>query len=172
MNAEEALARKPWLLPFLYAIWRGVEARAGSLSKALGVKRQVVKAALRELRALGALDGYRLNRELAEWLERQAMVVKGRKAVWLKGQVYVLAVVKRSRVSVYTVPAKLVEKMEGILKTGGELSATDAALSLGCSPLAASRALQVLLILGKAERAGRLYRYAYSEGGGVLSSAL
>ena len=160
MNAEEVLARRPWLLPFLYAILQGVEARAGPLSKALGVKRQVAKAALRELAKIGALEGYSLKRELAEWLERQSIAVKGRRALWRKGQTYVLAVARRKRVSIYTLPADLVDKVETLLKSCEEVSAVDAASTLGCSPLAASRALQVLIVLGKVKRVGRLYRYA------------
>ena len=160
MNTGEVLARKPWLLPFLYAIRQGVEAKAGPLSKALCVKRHVAKAALRELAKIGALEGYSLKRELAEWLERQSIAVKGRRALWRKGHTYVLAVARRNRVSIYTVPADLVDKVETLLKSSGEVSAADAATSLGCSPLEASRALQVLMVLGKVERVGKLYRYA------------
>lgn len=160
MKAEEALASKAWLLPFLYAIRHGVEARAGPLSRALGVKRRVAKAALKELKALGALENASLKRELAEWLDRQAIAVKGRRALWRRGRTFILAIARRGRVSVYTVPAELVDRVEGFLRDREELSATEAASALGCSPLAASRALQVLLVLGKAERVGRLYRYA------------
>ena len=159
MGVEEALARRPWLLPFLLALRQGVEARAGPLAKALGVKGKLAKTALWELRRLGALEGAALKPEVAEWLSRQELAVRGRRLVWRRGGAYVLVAVKRGRISAFTVPADLVAKVEEHLKSVGGASAGDVAAALGCSLLAASRALQALAALGRASRDGRAYRY-------------
>ena len=159
MRVEEALARKPWLLPFLRALRQGVEARAGPLAEALGVRGRLAKAALWELRRLGALEGGELKPEIAEWLDRQDVAARGRRLVWKRGGVYVLVAAKRSRVSVSTVPADLVARVEERLRAVGEASARDIAAAVGCPPLAASRALQTLIALGRATRVGGVYRY-------------
>jgi len=160
MKVEEALARKPWLLPFLRALRQGVEARAGPLAEALSVKGRLAKTALWELRRLGALESGKLKPKVADWLDRQDLAARGRRLVWRRGVVYVLVTVKRGRVSAFTVPADLVARVEEHLKAVGEAGARDVAAALGCSTLAASRALQALAALGRASRAGGVYRYA------------
>lgn len=160
MGVDEALSRKAWLMPFLLAIQQGTEARAGPLARALGVSARLAKTALWELARLGALEGGRLKPEFTEWLSRQSVAVRGRRLLWRRGGTCVLVVARRRRVSVFLIPAELVEKAEELLKAKGELSAAEAASALGCKPIVASRALQALLALGKATREGRVYRHS------------
>lgn len=63
---------------------------------------------------------------------------------WRTGTHYTLIRVRRSRISVHTVPVELVKRVEKELRKRGAVSVGELTRSLGCSSVSASRALQVL----------------------------
>lgn len=138
----EVFIRLAWLIPFAYAIVKlGVQPKPSELSNVLGTRSAVAKAAIRRLKLAGLLAGSNLKPEAAACLE--GVRVLGKRYVWRIGANYILVVVKRSRVAVYTVPADVVEAVKSsCLRSVRELSH---ALSL--QPLLVSRALRVLEVL-------------------------
>lgn len=138
----DVLTRLAWLIPFAYAIAKlGVRPKPSELSKALGTRSAVAKAAIRRLRLAGLLSGSGLKPEAAACLE--GVRVMGRRYVWRTGGNYVLVVVKRSRVAAYTVPVEVVETV----RSSGLRSVKELSQALSLPPVVVSRALRVLEVL-------------------------
>lgn len=156
---KSLVTRNPWLLPFLYALVKhDVEARPGELARALGVRSRVARAALRSLRLV--VEGDEALSEAAAWLAKQEIAIKGRRMAWRLGRYYVLVKIRSRKVSTYTVPVELVDRARELLRERGISSARELARELDVRVIEASRALQVLEVIGAAVRSkdGYVYR--------------
>ena len=129
------------------------------LAEALEVKSRVAKAAMRLLKRYFLTEEGLVRSDVAAWLAKQDIRVRGRRMTWKAGSCYVLIKVKRSRISTYTVPAELLEKVREELKKRKVAHVRELASRLNSSPISISRALQVLELLGKVKRCNGKYCY-------------
>ena len=110
--------RGAWLLPFIHALSELGEASASSLARRLSTRSVVAKTALYALRRAGLVERVAEGRyRLAEGADEEyrgllrLVYSDGRRFLWYTGAHYIYARVSRSRVSAWTLPAYLVERV-------------------------------------------------------------
>ena len=144
---ERALRAKPWLLPFIYEIYSaGGRIEVGELKERLGVRSALLKTAVWSLARLGVVEKEgRVLRARPSRGEFEALkpARKGRVFCANLGGVWIVAVPKRSRVTVRQVPQQLVDRALEVVKRG-EVKPLELAAELGVSYTVALATLRLI----------------------------
>ncbi len=163
------LARKPWLLPAVITMVKHPFAMTTSeIAERLGVKSALIKRALwwlSKIDAVACSESIPRRCRLREQARREAMGIlqssfqrEGR-LVLRQGREYLLIAVKPTRISVWTVPVEVVERVYEALRAGGGcFKPGDVANALGIPPRLASLSLTVLYVVGRASRRDGCYQ--------------
>ena len=163
------LAGKPWLLPIVAVMIRHPFAMTTSeLAERVGVRSPLVKRALWWLSKADAVAAsetlprrYRLRDQARIEVEEilRSSWQKERRMVFRQGDEYLIIAVKPTRISVWTVPADLVERVAEVLRvSGGCFKPVDVSNALGIPVRLASLALSVLHVSGRVSRSSGCYQ--------------
>ncbi len=150
--------RGAWLLPFIHALAELGEASASALAERLSTRSVVAKSALYALRRAGLVvrtgEGrYRLAEGAAEEYRGMLRLLysDGRRFLWSTGAHYIYARVSRSRVSAWTLPAYLVERVAEEYRRAPGARPSELGRRLGLHGRTVSRALLAARLAGLLE---------------------
>ena len=107
------LTNKPWLIPFLYHIYSLQGVTLNELKEILGLRTSVIKRGLWWLTRNGVVektgDKYVINREYVKHVEEIMMTscITGKEYVVKIGKTYFVAIVRKTRITAYTVPEEI-----------------------------------------------------------------
>lgn len=158
------LISKPWLLPFVLWLEGKGEFSAKDMALGVGVRTSIARRVLWwftkfgivEKKVIGERVYYRstdIGRKLI-YCAIDATTVSRKGLLLDYGKEYIVVYVKRTRISWYTVPKEIVDKVYGALAHAPNTVFTvkDLSLSTGLPRKLVVRALRVLSILGKVKR--------------------
>lgn len=160
---------KPWLLPFILWLKNKGGFIARDMALGVGVRTPIAKRVLWwltkfnvvEKKSIGERVYYKvtdIGRKLVECIAEATIV--SRKGILLDfGKEYLVVYVKRTRISWYTIPKEIVEKVHSVLVNAPDTTFNVKELSLSTNlPLKlVARALRVLSILGRTRKTSKGY---------------
>ncbi|OYT40398.1 MAG: hypothetical protein B6U89_02285 [Desulfurococcales archaeon ex4484_58] len=114
------ITRKPWLIPFIYHVHVMQGATMNELREILGLKSMVIKRALWWLTKNGIMvkagEKYVIEQSYRKHVDELLLntCTTGKRYVVKLGRTYFVAIVKRTRISTYTVLEKHYEELKNI----------------------------------------------------------
>ena len=111
------IARKPWVLPILYHIYSLGEVEYRELREILGLRSPILKRGIWWLVKYGVVeridDKIRVSKDYRSVLDSLFLnrCIHRNNYVFRIGETYVILSVKKTKVSVYTLPAGILEKL-------------------------------------------------------------
>jgi len=148
------LTKKPWLMPILYQIYSYGEIEYEELKQLLGVRGPLLKRALWWLIKYGLIERYdnkfkiSINyRNILEGIFLNKCIIRNH-YVFKIGATFIVTIVRKTRISAYTVPAQLIEKLSNLeANVGTSFTAKDLMNTLGISAKLAYRVVKAHEIL-------------------------
>jgi len=134
----DLLTKRTWLLPFIYYIHSYQGLTLDELRELTGVRTQVIKRALWWLRKYGVIEQcgekYIITEDARPIIDEFLLdyCTTGKHHILKTGSTYFVAIIRRTRITAYTIPAQYIEelkKMEENVQT--EFTAEDLANTLG-----------------------------------------
>lgn len=149
------LSKRAWIIPILYHIYSLGGAKISELRKILGLKTMVLKRAVWWLTKYGLIEKsgeekYVLSKDYRGIIEElfMSMCRTGRYYIIRYGATYVVITVKKTRISSYTVPSKLLEQLIKLEEqVGSSFTHIDLANSLNIPPKLAYRVVKLRNLL-------------------------
>ncbi|RLG84182.1 MAG: hypothetical protein DRO40_02145 [Thermoprotei archaeon] len=148
------LTKKPWLMPILYQVYSYGEIEYGELKQLLGVKSPLLKRALWWLIKYGLIARYdnkfRISnnyRNILEEIFLYKCIIRNR-YVFKIGATFIVTIVRKARISAYTIPAQLVKELSNLeVNVGASFTAKDLINTLGIPSKLAYRVVKTHEIL-------------------------
>ncbi|MET1159686.1 MAG: hypothetical protein ABWW65_01880 [Thermoprotei archaeon] len=150
------LTSKPWLLPILYHVYSLQGAKLNELKELLHLRTQVIKRALWWLTKSGLVEKsgekYIVSKNYAKYVEELALTLctTGREYVARIGRTYIVVVIRRARITAYTVPEHVLKKLMN--RKLENRSVKDIAAETGMPLRLTARALHLYRILDNCEK--------------------
>ncbi len=107
---------KPWLIPFIYHIYSLQKTSIEELREILGLRTSVIKRGLWWLMKNNIVektgDKYMINREYIRYIDELILnyCITGKEYVLKIGSTYYVAIVKKTKITTYTVPEKILRE--------------------------------------------------------------
>ncbi len=150
----ELISRRPWLLPILYIINSYGMIEYNELKQVLGVRGALLKRGLWWLVKYGVVerinDKFRVTQDYRSIVEDLLLnrCITRKYYIFRIGSTYYVAAVRRTRITVYTVPLELVEKLSILEKNvEAQFTAKDLAQALDIPAKLAYRAVKTHRLL-------------------------
>lgn len=111
------ITKRPWLIPFIYYIHTYSGLTLEELRKLVGVRTQIIKRALWWLAKNNIVEKrgekYVIKEEYARFIEKLLFnyCTTGKTHVLKIGKTYFVVIIRRTRISTYTVPEDLYDKL-------------------------------------------------------------
>jgi len=145
----QLITKRPWLLPVLYHVYSYGEIDYGELKQILGIRGPLLKRALWWLVKYGIIkrrdSRFRVSSGYRGFLEELFLnrCIVRRYYVFRIGMTYIVVVVRRTRISTYTVPSKPVEELSRLeANAGAKFTVKDLVDTLGISSKLAYRVIK------------------------------
>jgi len=161
----DLIIRRPWIIPFIIKM---LDLRdyvpVSRITEALGVRSAITRRALWHMNKVGIIDRiergdlfyYKIKDSYTDLLRKllSKTIISHNQLVTLIGTTYYLISVKRTKISVWTIPKNIVDEVRSILRQmpGQCFKPSDVAEALSLSPRLVTLALRVLYVLGEAEK--------------------
>lgn len=149
------LSNRAWIIPILYHIYSLGGARISELRETIGLKTMVLKRAIWWLTKYGLIEKsgeekYVLSKDYRRVIGELFMTMcrTGKYYIIRYGATYIVINVKKTRISSYTVPGKLVEELIKLEEqVGSSFTHIDLANSLNIPPKLAYRVVKLRNLL-------------------------
>ncbi|ADI32623.1 hypothetical protein [Staphylothermus hellenicus] len=148
------MTKRPWLIPFIYYIYTYSGLTIEELRKLVGVRTQIIKRALWWLAKNNIVEKrgekHVIKEEYSKHIEKLLLdhCTTGKTHVLKIGKTYFVAIIRRTRISTYTVPEDLYNKLvEYELNVQTEFQPEDLANSLNIPIRLAHRVVALRRIL-------------------------
>ena len=147
-------SKRPWLIPILYTLYSAGSADIQELKEILGVRSTIVKRGLWWLTKYGVVEKsgekYIVSKDYRPILDEMFLdMCRTRHYYILRfGATYLVIVVKKTRITSYTVPVKLVNELARMEENvGTQFTVIDFAQAANIPPKLASRVVRVRRLL-------------------------
>ncbi|GEM_PF-1586560 len=153
------ITRKPWLIPFIYYIYTYSGLRLNELKELMNLKTLIIRRALWWLTKYGIMEKsgekYIVAEKYRKILEELLLnyCTTGKTHVLRIGKTYFVAIIRKTRISTYTIPSDILDKlveMETNVQT--EFTAKDLSDALGIPIKLAQKTLKLKQILSECRK--------------------
>ncbi len=149
------ITRRPWLTPFIIEIHSLGGTTIGELRELLGVRTPIIKRALWWLQKYGVVEKsgekYVINLEYRPVMDELKLQLckQGRVYVLKLGATYFVITLRRTKITSYTAPEKLIEKLDELTTNAGgaEFTPKDLVDTLGIPYKLANRVVKTYKLL-------------------------
>ena len=149
------ITRRPWLTPFIAEIHSLGGTSIGELRELLGVRTPIIKRALWWLQKYGVVEKsgekYVISQEYRPVVDELKLQLckQGRVYVLKLGATYFVIAMRRTKITSYTVPEKLIEKLDELTTNAGgaEFTPKDLVDTLSIPYKLASRVVKTYKLL-------------------------
>ncbi len=151
------LTRRPWLIPFIYEIHGLGGASISELRESLSIRTPIIKRALWWLQKYGVIDRsgdkYVIEQDYRPLIDELKLQLcrHNREYVLKLGATYFVIILRRTRITSYSVPEELVNRLEELITNAGgtEFTPKDLADALSIPYKLASRVVKTYRLLRK-----------------------